>query len=329
MRKKLFNLFVISLCAVCVLLTGCSDKHSNIYDATNTDIRLTDLQFDYYEYEDPASLLLDPVEKFKRDAWIGYGIDIDECLLNPYNSRELEICSERLTEFFIEVYGVDISKKIKNVETYSSYFTNDINGFSIPGTNIIILNQYLIDSDESDIKYTWCHEVIHALGLNYPHQTYEGLYETITEAVTFQFFEWNGNKEFDNTLYRNTAKTIGYQLINADPSLVSCSIADESFLVEEHINEVLRDATYPFEVPSSESDIAYQLSSFLYGIYQETIDYQYYPNFYLFTAQEITTAYCREFNLDKETITDHKEHWLIKDFDKLDIVYDGYCYTVK
>lgn len=295
--KKIFAL-VIVIAMVFTTLTGCGSSEKDFYSPENTDIRLRYFSDDYGVTPSNERIVGGDYNFFPNpeDYYVYYG-------------EEIEIIKSQLIEFFDETYHVSIEDKLDLIETRIFSYYIDMNGYSVPGENIIYLNEYIIGGTLDTIAYTWAHEAIHSIGLDYFNNNYIGLYEAITEAVNHQFNNWAGYS-LGSSLYWPIVP-VGNMLITTNPDLVSNSISDQNFLIEEEIDKVLSNATYTeVEMPDGHS-IAYQLSDVLWDF---SVNYYDLTNdlFYVQAQQikEISVAYCRTFNLTKQQVEEFKDLWI-------------------
>ena len=304
------------ICAVTMMLTvltGCGVNRKDLYDVENKDIVLAEIFFT--DQENATIDVIDTnagLQKAEIDAM--YDSMKNVSLLDKENLYELE---EKMIKFFKEEYDVDVSEKFLNIETYlfdgkdSEHF---LMGFHIPGENKVYVNRKIYEDMSEFFAFTWCHEVIHLLGINYKLVNYWGLYETVTEAVTNKLIDWMGYKRNTMSAYAEVSN-IGAQLISANPELVSKSLTDESFYLEDEINEILKDASYPVAKLPDDTTIAFQLNAYLVCLIEKNTAYMQIGEYLYYAIQEITTAYCRNFNLTEEMIDYARQHWIFVDFD--------------
>lgn len=294
--KRIFT-FVIVITLVFATLTGCSSSNNDLYSAKNTDIRLMYLLDDYGAM--PSNV---------RDPYAITNIYPNPEDYSVYSGEEIEIVKNQLTEFFEEKYNVSVEDKLDLIETRIFCDSSNTNGYSVPGESIIYLNQNILDGSLKAFANTWAHEAIHDLGLKYFNNSYNGLYETITEAVNQQFLDWAGYENVES-MY-STVVPVGTMLITINPDLVVKSITDENFLIEEEIDKVLSNTTYTQEIVPDGHSVSFQLSQYLFNFY-----YNYYEldnnSFYVAVQgiKEITVAYCRTFELSEEQINAFKDIW--------------------
>lgn len=313
--KKIFVVFLAFVMTVTTLV-GCGVNKKDLYDPANNEISLGNLFF----VEDAETIPEEnniTSEKEYFDSLCGTFTEIQD-LDNDYINN----LKSRMIEFFHVNYGIDVAQKVKSVETKLITMDNNlIMGYHEPGTNVVYVNKEIYDKNRDYFPFTWCHEVIHMLGLNYDDNVYWALYETITEAVNFQLIGWM-EAPFNMSAYVGTVM-VGEQMIIANPELVTRSFMDEEFKIEDHINEVLKDAEYPVAKLPEDTQIAYQLNAYLMCVIEENDLYFQGAEIFNFMIQQITTAYCRKFNLDEEKIEISKTLWLIEDFDKVTIKSSG------
>lgn len=314
MKKVIAMTCVIAM--MISILTGCGINRKNLYDPENKDITLGRVFF--MEAEDaPDATYTDAGEqKAQVDAMYDSVKDIE--LLERENLLDIET---QMIEFFKTKYDVDVTEKIENIETYLFSVKDDdyfLMGYHIPGENKVYVNREIYENMADYFAFSWCHEVIHLLGINYTYNSYWALYEAVTEAVNIELMDWMGEKCNYSSSYFTAAK-IGKQLISANPDLVSESLTDENFHLEDSINEVLKDANYTEAVLPDGTTIAYQFNAYLLCFIENNQMYMQFGEILEFFIQEITTAYCRSFDLTEEQIEYAKENWLITDFDQTTI----------
>ncbi len=316
--KKVFAMLLATV-MVMVSLVGCGVNRENLYDQANKDIELGEIFF----LEDAES---DEVPE-ENMIW-----DEKDYINSLATSSSFEICNpdkdyirnlkEKVIEYFQYEYGIDVTEKVNSVETkLISASDNVLMGYHNPGSNVVYVNKMIYEDLPEYFPFTWCHEVVHMIGIEYHTDKYWGLYEAVTEAVNLRMVSWMGYP--CNTSAYMYAAMIGQQLILANPELVTRSIMEEEFLLEDNINEVLKDATYPKAKLPEETSIAYQLNAYLICMIENNHLYMQGPEVFDFFIQEITTAYCRNFELTEEQIEVCKALWLIEDFDKVTIKMSG------
>lgn len=311
--KKIIAI-ICAITMMCTTLTGCGVNRKDLYDVNNKDITLANVFF--LAEEESATDTDVGAQKAEVDAMY-------EKLENvKFIEREkLQDLETKMTEYFCVNYGVDVSEKFANIETYIFDVkdpTHFLMGFHIPGENKVYVNREIYQETPEYMAFTWCHEVIHLLGIDYKDPTYWGLYEAVTEAVNINLMDWMDKPCNSQSAYFEAAE-IGMQLVSANPELVSKSLADDEFFIEDSIDEVLKDANYTEAVLPENTSIAFQLNAYLICVIEMNQMYYEFGMFLYFFIQEITTAYCRSFNLSEEQIEYAKTHWIFGDFDKTTI----------
>ena len=324
--KKTFKMLTTAILVITMIITtftGCSNSARELYSAQNTDIRLCSIFFSLPD-SNADTTIIENSEKAIMDA---AGLSSENITLLE-DTEEIKQLKKSMIDFFNSEFNVDITEKISPISTY--LFTTNNNrlfGYHIPGDNRVFVNNYILENTPELFAFTWCHEVIHILGIDYDTNYYWGLYEAVTEAVNYMLFDWMGNSNLNTSAYEIAAMA-GKQLIMANPELVSNSISYDSFLLEDNINSVLKDATYPMEKLPEDISIAYHLNCYLICLIECNELYLQVPEIFHFTIQDITTAYCRRFNPDKKLISQFQEYWLIKNFNELNLQKTDYGYTL-
>lgn len=311
MKKVITMICVIAM--MLSVLTGCGVNRQNLYDPENNDIMLGRVFFEEMteaDYVDAGSqkeqvdMLYDSMKNIKS--------------LDRENLLEIET---QMIEFFKTQYDVDITNKLGNIETYLFDVKSDdyyLMGCHLPGENKVYVNRDIYQDTPEFFAFTWCHEVIHLLGINYKNNAYWGLYEAVTEALNIELINWMGKACNPQSAYWRVAN-VGEQLISANPELVSKSLTDDDFYLEDSINEILKNANYTEAELPEDTTIAFQLNAYLICLIEQNMIYMQFGEILEFFVQEITTAYCRKFNLTEEQIEDAKANWLISDFDQTTI----------
>lgn len=318
---KKFFVVLLAFSMTITTLVGCGVNRDNLYDPANNEIALADFFFkEESEYSDADFVIAE--EKAYIDAICDAAEEVG-VLENEY-IRELK---DEMIDFFNYEFGIDVSEKINNVETkLIEVSDSNVWGYHIPGTNVVCVNQDLYQMRDY-FPFTWCHEVIHYLGISNNNNEYWALYETLTEAVTIQLMWWL-EAPYTLSAYYN-ASLIGSQMLIANPEIVTKLIIDEKFSMEDHINEVLKDAVYPVANLPEDTNIAFQLDSYLMCMIEMNQLYCDNPLIMNFMLQEIATAYCRKFDLTEEQIKMSRPFWLLQEFDLVTIKKSGDYYVLK
>ena len=319
---KKFFVVLLAFTLTVTSLVGCGVNRDNLYDPANNEIALADLFFqEESEYSD-GDFIVEEEGKAYVDAICDAAEEV-----GPLENEYIRELKDDMIAFFDYEFGIDVSEKINKVETkLIDVEDSNVWGYHIPETNVVCVNQDLYLMREY-FPFTWCHEVIHYLGISKDSNEYWPLYETLTEAVNIQLMWWL-EAPYNLSAYYD-ASAIGNQMIIANPEIVTKLITDEEFALEDHINEVLKDAVYTVAKLPENTTIAYQLDSYLMCMIEMNQLYCENPLIMNFMLQEITTAYCRKFNLSEVQIETSKQLWLLQDFDTVTIKGRGDYYVLK
>ena len=112
-------------------------------------------------------------------------------------------------------------------------------------------------------------------------------------------------------------RQLGYQMIAADENLPYVIIDKNS--LQDYINNALDKFTQPFTQKTNPAEYLNKLLKTLIAINSGTASSSnsYY---YAFDAQSIVQKFCQAQNCSKETIHYIREHYIVDDFEKLQVV---------
>lgn len=275
---------LVSIVFFAVNTMACGSSNTDVlYDSSNTDIRLI-TEFKVNNDTEPDSLYYESTSS--RDEIL----DSYEFSIPTNNAAVYTTAKKNLTNFFKEEYGIDVSSKLEEIRTYEFEVDTSLYGFSYEG------NIYIGTLSSNNFSMTWIHEAIHCLGFGNTEENanYVQLYEAATSALTEQFKIWNNlntNTEDGYSTIHNYCR----QLFTVNPELVINQL-NGTELIEDAINNELADATYPYLDTKS-----FTIAEYYNILFSCVLNYGDYDDLH-FQLQEITTAYCRRFNLDKNTI---------------------------
>ena len=320
--KKLISI-ILSVITLMSFMTGCAsseNRKDNLYNPEYKDIALANIFFVTDDSSENASI------GTVKESMDEIGFNSKNHTIIP--EEDIKFLKDQMTSFFEEVYDVDIADKLSSINTYTFESNDGLYGYHIPGSTDVYVNGSIYRTHKSMFASTWCHEVIHLIGINYIQNEFYGIYECITEAVNTELMDWMNNPHDTTSAYYSTIN-IGKQLIMANPEIVRQSILDPDYRIENEIDSVLKDARYIAAKPPKDSSIAFQLSCYIISKMEEAPMYFLNQPFLDFMMQEITTAYCRSFNLTEEQIENSKNLWIVNNFDEVTINGAGYGYVIK
>lgn len=308
--KKIVSLI---LCIISLwTCTSCSStKINKLYDPENTDIRLT-MQFLYLTDDDSSSNSSDFHDALEASA----NFDGQKNIENVSDKSTYMRASQLLSDFFMEVYDLDVSKDLGKIQTYE-YDQDNVSSiaYHIHDTSTIYVNRsWIKDFTDNDLIYTWVHEAIHYLGFyNTPENLkYIALYEASTAAITNRFLDWANLKVTNTDGYALIAQYM-MQIFECDPSLITDQISGNA-KIEDTIQDRLSNATYPNKDPG-EFSIAHYFSMSMEALLNDS-NYNTQLTFG-FAAQEITTAYCRTFSPSNKTIAKLRKWYPLPNYEDI------------
>ena len=327
MKKKLSILLVALY--ILSLLTGCTSTTANI-TRTDSGITNTTVYPDQNYWNEPHSIRLVVDVTIKTEQYEGESqISQHEYSKLPRNKEKIiASLQEGLISFFQEKYAIDISSKLEAQEIRmfsSSGASEGIMGFvDLENENVLNLNDRLLSDFAFAFETTYVHETIHQIGFRGEKMllTVEG----ITDALTDMALCYMGI-EPALTEYYSEARTVGYQLLAADPEIVHCYLSNTNFDILQHIDDKLDAFHQEFRKSSHLGELLESRLEILYGISNNTVwGYSTEPRWFAFEVQEIVFSYCQASNPSIETIDYIRSHYLVPDYENIRITEDGNGY---
>lgn len=310
--KRTFVMIIVMI--LFVITTGCAGEDW-LFSAENNEIRIPIpfvFEMDGDVVDEETKEYFENIDKVATSE-----IDIEKVELELFEETKKDII-----DFMEEVYDLDVSDKINQIETYLYTKADNPNdtrerGYYEPGTTHIKLNRALLENwEEDDVRFIFAHESFHYLGLIHNRSVDWFLYEAATAAITDTFINWAEYDVYQSDDYWEIKDFI-LQMERANPNLIANVFREPQYRIEDSINEVLKNAEYPYFTPGMDE------ATLFGGLMQFCITYA--DPYIFFTAQEMTLAYCREFDLDKSDIKYIREKLCDSSFDTYDFVYDPYA----
>ncbi|MGN0185970.1 MAG: hypothetical protein ACI4AL_12700 [Aristaeellaceae bacterium] len=201
LRRSALLLLIALLCLACGLSEEVQLNDMSAY-ADRVQEELTYFQETYAESDGwkAGAVLLDEAEY----GWIG-------------EAREL------LNRYFMDAYGLDISRRTAGIEVYASENLPEVvDGFS-DGENHVYFNRGEIERVPERMLHILTHEMLHALGVDFyadeNGMLSNGFFEGLTEAATKRILESCGSDYEDFSGY-DEVRIYGEQALQADPMLL-------------------------------------------------------------------------------------------------------------
>jgi len=326
---KTRKMFAVVLAVICFImaLTGCASAPAVTAYDTGVTNELEYSNYEFWEKNNTVRLVVDITMHTEGDVEREFS-EVKYAKLPKSNAKTIETLKEGMISFFQERYNIDISEKLANQEVriFSSTGINEgVMGYvEIGKENVLNLNQRLF-KDYSDVfETTYVHETLHQIGF----QGEESLQvvEGITDALADMIMCYIGMEPVLTPDYYE-CRTIGYQLLAADPEIVSCYLEDDDFDILERINEKLKDVKQPFRKAGHFGKLLENRLQILFSIATGTAwGFSTDPYLFAYEVQEIVKAYCQEFNPDADTIDYIRNHYLVLDYEGLSFVEEGEGY---
>lgn len=201
LRRSALLLLIALLCLACGLSEEVQLNDMSAY-ADRVQEELAYFQETYAESDGwkAGAVLLDEAEY----GWIG-------------ESREL------LNRYFMDAYGVDVSRRTAEIEVYASENLPEVVDGFCDGENHVYLNRGEIERVPERMLHILTHEMLHALGVDFyadeNGMLSNGFFEGLTEAATKRILESYGHAYEDFSGY-DEVRVYGEQALQADPMLL-------------------------------------------------------------------------------------------------------------
>lgn len=324
--RKMFAVVLAVICCI-MAITGCASAPA----VTAYDMGITnELEYSDYDFWEKDNTL-----RFVVDITMVTEGNVEEEIseakyakLPRSKEKTIEKLKEGMISFFQERYNIDISEKLANQEVRffsSAGESESVTGYvEIGNRNVLNLNKRLLKDVSYLFETTYVHETLHQIGFQGEKslQVVEGIVDSLTDMILCYM-----GREAVLTPYYDECRTVGYQLLAADPEIVSCYLNGQSFDILDRINEKLKDVPQEFRKVGHLGKLLENRLQILYGISTGTVwGFSTDPYLFAFEVQEIVKAYCQECNPDAETIDYIRSHYLVLDYESLCIIEEGEGY---
>ena len=323
--KNRFSRKMVRLCLTLILaiisLSGCSSS-SGVTDSgfINTDVYENT---DYWK-EDSINVItnLKTVTKNLEDET---NENQQFSKLSSKQAKKVENLKKCICNYFIEKYGIDFSTKLEKQEV--SFFSTRVLGNSITmgyvdvnNSNELHLNILLNKDHKDEFETTYVHETLHQLGFIDASGKMTYVVEGIVDAYTDMILIENNIKSKVTGIYFET-RQLGYQIIAADKNLPKLFLEKKS--VSEYFDNELSSYKQNYAKHNKLAEYLNTLLQALIAINSGTTSSQSNAYFYAFDAQSIVQKFCQSQNCDNDTIDYIRKHYLLEDFEKLNVIDNG------
>ena len=324
--RKIFILAFLLGMLSCILC-GCADTDGTATPIKDNGVTNTEVYDNYnaWRRNNQIRLFINISNEMVEGNLDSEVSKIGELELPKSKQKKIDELREGMISYFLEEYKIDISEKLEKQEVaiYTSTGSSEgVMGYvDIDNPNVLNLNQKLLKEYSELFETTYVHESLHQIGFHAKKPQY--IDEGITDALTDMIFCFMG-KEPVLTEYYSDSRCLAYQLLAADPEIVSCYLENDNFEIIERVNQKLKNVPQTLRKVDSLGKRLEDVLSVLYSIKHGAI----YPiDEYCFAleAQEIVKAYCQECNPDDDVIDYIREHYIVLDYEDISISqnFDG------
>lgn len=246
--------------------------------------------------------------------------------LSAKQEKKVEKLKKCICNYFIEKYGIDFSTKLKKQEV--SFFSTRALGngvvmgyVDVDNPNELHLNILLNKDCKDKFENTYVHETLHQLGFMDKSGKMTYVVEGIVDAYTDLILIENNIKSKVSGIYFEP-RQLGYQIIVADKNLPKLFV--EKKAVSEYFDNELSSYKQNYAKHNKLAEYLNTLLQALIAINSGTSSSsQSNAYFYAFDAQSIVQRFCQSQNCDNDTIDYIRKHYLLEDFEKLNVIDNG------
>lgn len=247
--------------------------------------------------------------------------------LSAKQEKKVEKLKKCICNYFIEKYGIDFSTKLKKQEV--SFFSTRALGngvvmgyVDVDNPNELHLNILLNKDCKDKFENTYVHETLHQLGFMDKSGKMTYVVEGIVDAYTDLILIENNIKSKVTGIYFEP-RQLGYQIIAADKNLPKLFV--EKKAVSEYFDNELSSYKQNYAKHNKLAEYLNTLLQALIAINSGTTSSSSQSNayFYAFDAQSIVQRFCQSQNCDNDTIDYIRKHYLLEDFEKLNVIDNG------
>ena len=314
-RKHFITMLIIVV--ICMLFAGCTNNWRNSSDTGATNI----IKYENYDFWEKENQLLLTINVQKKEAADPFSENFDQMEffeLPEKNWKTVEKIRKGMIEFFNEKYSIDISEKIsqQEIKVFIPVIDDGTMGFVRPEEpNVMYVNQEVLDEYSEFFETTYIHETIHQMGFMGKQRTI--LDEGFTDAITDMICCYIGEKPVLTPLY-TYPRLVAYQMLKADPKIVSGYLENDDFDIVKRINHRLKDVPQTGEqVYNIGQNLEVLLTFFVNSQVQNPFEVNVHPMAMIRDVQEITRAYCQECSPDHETIDYIRNHYCLVEYEEI------------
>ncbi len=284
-----------------------------IFTTTSTSADKEARENQYWLRENEIHIFCDIQIMHQPDETEYYFIDYN---LNDADVEHFNSLNEKITQFFMDLYNIDVSEKIQNMEV--NFFLTPIAdeftaGYTPRGSKGINLNVVLLEDANYSIflTSTYIHEMMHYLGVT--SKTSSAIDEGMADFLASKFTTYAGITYLPTDSYEYYRMVANQMCAVNENEIVSGYIGNSNFDITAHITEILKDVPQVFY---HVDNIGGVFSDLVGNIGKSFDDNGYYL---AIISQDILSAYCRTFNPTKEQIEIIRQNYFVEDVEKMTI----------
>ena len=322
--RKIFILAFLLGMLSCILC-GCADTDGTATPIKDNGVTNTEVYDNYnaWRRNNQIRLFINISNEMVEGNLDSEVSKIGELELPKSKQKKIDELREGMISYFLEEYKIDISEKLEKQEVAIYTATGSSEGVmgsvDLDNPNVLNLNQKLLKEYSEVFETTYVHESLHQIGFHAKKPQY--IDEGITDALTDMIFCFMGKSPV-LTEYYSDSRCFAYQLLAADPEIVSCYLENDNFEIIDRINQKLKDVPQTLMQVDSLGKRLEGMQTALYNI-KLGVTYPIEAYYFALEAQEIVKAYCQECNPDDATIDYIRGHYLVEDYEDISISHNS------
>ena len=216
------------------IFSGCSDTRNND-------------NYSFWKQENQLRFFISipKLGQYNNESLIN---EIGDLELPEEYQKRVDKLKKAMISYFKEEYKIDISSKIENQKLrvfYSKGVVETTMGYVDPQKpETLNLNQILFTEFMELFDNTYVHETLHQIGFR--SKKISIIDEGVTDALTDLILQKAKIESVTTDIYYE-ARMLAYQLIKADKDLIKFYLENDSFQIQDRINEKLSKVSRPFE----------------------------------------------------------------------------------
>lgn len=321
MKTRIIAIFT-TVVLIITVLCGCS---ATIDTGSTNDRNYKNYKF--WEQENQLRLVTNfTVKDTFEDDFQDEISEIGEKELTEKEKQHIKKLQSGIIKFFKEFYNIDLTEKLSHQEIriFNSQQTENMTmGYvSDKEPNILNLNELIFENNDYSNLFsnTYIHETLHQLGIrdmDADSMLIEGIADAYADIILTYIGEWS----YTTDVYFE-ARTLAYQIISVDEELPHLFLETDNFSLSDRINERLKNVPQKHVKVKNPGNQLVRILSILYSNNLGMLVCNTDPYYYAYDAQEIVRAYCQTFNPNHERINYIRSHYLLGDYEELEILKD-------